>query len=332
MTHIIGIDIGGANTKVASANGITRSFYLPLWRKNDLAGLLRRVKNDFRPERVGIVITGELADAFSSKNEGICSIAVAVNSVFSKPYYLNVCGEFTQTIAEEDARLYAASNWTASAAFLAKSIKDCIFTDIGSTTCDIIPIKDGKPIAQTTDFQRLGQHELIYMGVLRTNIATLLRFVTFSGRQYKLSTELFAITADVHRVLGNIDKADYTCDTPDSQSRRVDTCYQRISRVLLCDVSELGRENAHKVAKQVERAQTNELAKALAFQAQEHELHTVVGAGLGEFLIAKAALKAGLEFLPLSQKYGRALSNVFPAFAVAQLVQKNIELNSIESG
>ena len=123
MAQIIGIDIGGANTKVASASGAARSFYWPLLRKNDLTSLLQRVKNEFRPERVGIVITGELADVFTSKKEGICSIAAAVNSVFSKSYYLNVYGELTQGIAEEDVHLYAASNWAASAAFLAKSVK-----------------------------------------------------------------------------------------------------------------------------------------------------------------------------------------------------------------
>jgi (4-(4-[2-(gamma-L-glutamylamino)ethyl]phenoxymethyl)furan-2-yl)methanamine synthase len=100
MAQTIGIDIGGANTKVASASGAARSFYFPLWRKNDLANLLRRVKDDFKPERVGIVITGELADTFSSKKEGICSIAEVANSVFSNPYYLNVHGELTHGIHE----------------------------------------------------------------------------------------------------------------------------------------------------------------------------------------------------------------------------------------
>ena len=317
----IGIDIGGANTKVASTSGTTRSFYLPLWRENDLAGLLKRVKEEFRPERVGIVITGELTDAFTSKKEGVCSIASTVNSVFTNPCYLNILGQFTPAIAERDARLYAASNWTASAAFVAKSSKDCIFADVGSTTCDVIPIKNGKPLALTTDFERLREHELIYMGVLRTNIATLMRFVNLSGNKYRLCSELFTITADAHRILGNIDKSDYTCDTPDSQSRNLEACYRRISRILLCDVGELGRENVHEVARQVERTQINDLADALTFQARKFELHTVVGAGLGEFLIAKAALKAKLECRLLSRQYGRELSNVFPAFAVAQLVQ-----------
>ncbi|MEI7826328.1 MAG: hydantoinase/oxoprolinase family protein [Euryarchaeota archaeon] len=317
----IGIDVGGANTKVASASGIARSFYLPLWRKNDLAGVLQRVKREFRPERVGVVITGELADTFASKKEGICAIASAINSVFAKPHYLNIRGQFTRSIAEKDANLYAASNWTASTAFLAKSVKDCIFVDVGSTTCDVIPIKNGKPIALMTDFERLREHELIYMGVLRTNVATLLRSVSLKGKTYQLSSELFAITADVHRMLGNIDEGGYMCATPDSRSRDLEACYRRIARVLLCDVDELGRENAREVARQVARAQINELAEALAFQARELELRTVVGAGLGEFLIAEAALEAGLDCRLLSRQYGRELSNVFPAFAVAQLAQ-----------
>ncbi|MGZ4864775.1 MAG: hydantoinase/oxoprolinase family protein [Halobacteriota archaeon] len=320
MAQTIGIDIGGANTKVASASGTARSFYFPLWRKNDLVDLLRRVKDDFKPERVGIVITGELADIFSSKTDGIYSIVAAVNSVFSKPYYLNVHGELTCDI-EEDALLYAASNWAASAAFLAKSVKNCIFTDVGSTTCDVIPMKNGRAIAQTRDFKRLGQHELIYMGVLRTNIATILRVVNLSGKEYQLATEQFSITADVHSVLGNLAETDYSCDTPDSKSRDLDACYKRIARVLLCDVNELGKGNAREVAKQVECAQINALAEALEFQAQKHELQTVIGAGLGEFLIAKAALKIGLKFRPLSSQYGRALTRVFPAYAVARLIQ-----------
>jgi hypothetical protein len=84
-------------------------------------------------------------------------------------------------------------------------------------------------------------------------------------------------------------------------------------------LDEFGRENVYEVARQVERAQINELADALEQQAREFKLQTVVGAGLGEFLIAKAASKAELECCLLSQQYGRELSNVFPAYAVAQL-------------
>ena len=319
LSDTIGIDIGGANTKVASASGEARSLYLPLWLDNDLAGELRRIRDEFQPKSVGVVITGELADAFTSKKEGICSIASSVDSVFARPYYLNVRGQFTRQIAESEASLYAASNWTASAMFVSRRVSDCIFVDLGSTTCDVIPIRDGKPAATTTDFERLRERELVYTGALRTNIATILRHVTLNGEKYRLASELFAIAADAHRVLGNISAEEYTCETPDAQPRDLQHCYRRIARVLLCDVDELGRKNARDVARQVERAQVDELAQALAFQARKHDLKAVVGAGLGEFLIAKAASKVRLECSLLSQQYGKTLSKVFPAFAVANL-------------
>jgi hypothetical protein len=184
----------------------------------------------------------------------------------------------------------------------------------------VIPIRDGKPAATTTDFERLRECELIYTGALRTNIATILRLVTLNEKKYRLASELFAIAADAHRVLGNISAEDYACDTPDGQPRDLEHCYRRIARILLCDVDELGHKNAHDVVQQVERAQVDELAQALAFQARKHDVNAVVGAGLGEFLIAKAASKVKLECSLLSQQYGKTLSKVFPAFAVANLV------------
>ncbi|MGZ4870175.1 MAG: hydantoinase/oxoprolinase family protein [Halobacteriota archaeon] len=319
LSDTIGIDIGGANTKVASASGKARSLHLPLWRDNDLADELRRIREEFQPKHVGVVITGELADAFNSKKEGICSIVSSVNSVFARPCYMNVRGQFSRQITERKAPLYAASNWTASAVFVARRVTNCIFVDMGSTTCDVIPIRDGTHAAMTTDFERLRKRELIYTGALRTNIATILQFVTLSGENYRLASELFAITADAHRVLGNISAEDYACDTPDACPRDLEACYRRIARVLLCDVDELGRKNARDVARQVERAQIDELAQTLAFQARKHDLNAVVGAGLGEFLIAKAASKVKLNCHLLSQEYGKELSKVFPAFAVANL-------------
>jgi len=316
----IGIDIGGANTKVASAGGKTKSFYLPLWRKCDLSATLRQIRDEFQPGRVGVVITGEVVDVFKNKTEGIRSISSAVNSVFAEPFYLNVRGQFRPKIAKEQASLYAASNWIASVKFLSQQISDCIFVDTGSTTCDVIPLKSRKPVAALTDFSRLGERELLYHGVLRTSISTILHLAALNGKHYPLASEVFAITADVHRVLGNISAADYTCDTPDARPRNLEACYRRIARVLLCDVKELGRENARIIARQTEHAQVEDLADALAFQACKHGINTVVGAGLGEFLIAKAASKANLECRLLSQQYGKALSKVFPAFAVANLL------------
>ena len=68
----------------------------------------------------------------------------------------------------------AAANWIATAPLAAHIYPDCVLIDIGSTTTDIIPIKNGKECARgRTDLERLGTGELVYTGALRTNVATI---------------------------------------------------------------------------------------------------------------------------------------------------------------
>ena len=65
---ILGLDIGGANTKAASADSkYAKSVYLPLWKNSPLEKVLKRINAEQKPEAVAVVITGELADCFSSK-------------------------------------------------------------------------------------------------------------------------------------------------------------------------------------------------------------------------------------------------------------------------
>jgi len=319
---VIGIDIGGANTKIASADGNVMTCYLPLWEGADLESALKRVKLAFKPEEVGIAITGEMADRFTSKKEGVLHIASAVNSVFDGPYFFDVHGRLSHEI--EDPRLYAASNWVASADFVAEKIRNCIFVDMGSTTCDIIPIKNGKPKASLTDYERLKRGELIYTGLLRTNIAALIKRVNLDGGYCRVSSELYAITADAHMILGTITERDYTCDTPDGRPRDIDSAYDRMARVVLCDIEELGKGRAREIAKQAAMAQIDELSDVIFSHSQHHNLETVLAAGAGESIVKNAAERSGLSVKSLSDMYGTRISGVFPAFAVANLLQRRV--------
>ena len=77
---ILGLDIGGANTKAASSDGLyAESIYLPLWKNAPLDELLGRFAA-IQPRAVAVVITGELADCFSCKREGIESLMAAVKA------------------------------------------------------------------------------------------------------------------------------------------------------------------------------------------------------------------------------------------------------------
>ena len=179
---ILGLDIGGANTKAASSDGsLAESLYLPLWRDAPLGEVLQKlVETD--PSSVGVVITGELADCYRSKAEGITSIKAVVEKAFRCPiYFWGVNGfDWRDTIE------LAAANWSASSALVARDIGDCLFVDMGSTTTDIIPIRN-KALASVTDYLRLVNGELVYTGMLRTSIGSLLRAARLDEHIVRLS-------------------------------------------------------------------------------------------------------------------------------------------------
>lgn len=92
----IGIDIGGANTKVASSDSeITELLYIPLWKDTTLPSALKELANRLRPDGLAVVMTGELADCFVDKEEGIKFIMDAVNNAFEcEVRYVNNTGNF----------------------------------------------------------------------------------------------------------------------------------------------------------------------------------------------------------------------------------------------
>lgn len=316
---ILGIDIGGANTKAASSDGrFTEIFYLPLWRKAPLDNVLKSL-SDLEPEAVAVVMTGELADCYSSKAAGIESIKSAVEAEFHCPiYFWGVSG-----FDPQDPMDLAGANWSASAQMIAKDIGNCIFADMGSTTTDLIPIKKTS-LAATTDFKRLINGELIYTGILRTNLSTLIRAVRIQGNSVPLSSELFAITADAYLALGMIDPEDYSCDTPDGADKSYYASIRRLARTVCADLNEIGEEGAIAIAEQVRDRQHRILANGIQRQAKVHQLKSVVAAGIGEKIAGKAAIGLGMSCIRLSDRYGKNLSDIFPAYAVAKLLREKL--------
>lgn len=313
---ILGIDIGGANTKIASNDAkLTKLHHIPLWKNNSLVDTLL-IYARLKPEKVGVVITGELTDCFPDKEAGISYIVDVVNDVFNNAYFLDYYGNFTRDKKKE----IAAANWTASSLVIAKEYRDCIFVDIGSTTTDIIPIKNGTVHAAKTDFERLKQSELVYSGVLRTNIATVLNTVDLNG-DMRISSEFFAISADAYLVLSMISQEDYTCDTPDGASKTVEDAKRRIARVVCSDLTEIGDIEIISIASQFMEKQLEDIIAAINSVAEHHGLDKIVACGIGEFLARKAAQRLGFESVMLSERYGKAISKIFPAYAVALLVE-----------
>jgi len=270
--NILGLDIGGANTKAAllkfSNSEIQSSFshieYFPFWEKNlkDFPSMLKQIKSKLIKKAkikandlgyISITITAELSDAFQTKKEGIMTIITALETIFEKDkmFFIGSNGKFHDIEgAKKDYNIIAAANWVSTSIFLGKFVPQCVLIDAGSTTIDIIPIFDSKPVAKgKTDIERLLNHELIYTGALRATIPSITHFVPYRGKNVRISFEKFALISDVHRILYNISGDEYIIDTADNRSKSIEDCYARLARIICMDMETLLKEDLNLIAK-----------------------------------------------------------------------------------
>lgn len=321
MIMILGVDIGGANIKIASPDGsFVFSRYTPLWKDFDALGrTLGETKENIDVDAVGAVMTGELSDYFETKKEGILRIVDVIREIFGEKSYFFGDHGFSKYI--DKPMSFSAANWIASSLVIAKEFQDVIFVDIGSTTSDIIPILGGEIVASRTDLERLRKGELVYSGVLRTNVACLLDRITIDNIPHRISSEFFAITADVYLLLGDIRRKDYTCKTPDGRDKDEKSAMRRIARVLCADLSEIGEARVLDIAKQIKEVQISDLIDSIKHMTDEYNISRIISAGSGEFLAENIADRLGMEYNSVSEVHGSGISKVFPAYATAKLLE-----------
>lgn len=323
---ILGIDIGGANTKITELEEKyykIHHIYFPMWKKHKKLTELLRVYNSGNVEKVGIVMTAELVDAYRSKREGVEDILNSVERAFPDKdiYVFDVDGNFLEIdVAKKKYIKVSASNWTATAYFVIKDICDnCILVDMGSTTTDIIPIKDGEILAEETDLKRLMNNQLVYVGALRTPLSFLTNTVVFRGFKTNVSSEYFSITGDVNLILNKINPEDYTCDTPDGVPVDRKSCMRRVARVLCSDLEEVNEEEILDISLQFYRKLLNMVRSNLDRVSERYEIRDVVITGLGEGIL-KEALE-GYSIISVGERYGKEVSLSTPSFAVAKLLE-----------
>ena len=247
---IMGLDIGGANTDCAiieindekQIKSIKKSKeYLPMWIENDKLPecLLKLSQDDLDSiDVVCVTMTAELADSYESKTEGVLDISKKVMTIFNDKIVKFVTFDGLKSYDDilENPLNAAAANWVGTSNAIKYIKNNCIFMDMGTTTTDIIPIINKQNIAKHTDVERLGSGELVYTGMLRTNIATIVHSIPIYNIDTSVSSELFTITADVHRILGNITQEEYTCNTPDNKDKDIVSCKRRLSRLVSADL------------------------------------------------------------------------------------------------
>jgi (4-(4-[2-(gamma-L-glutamylamino)ethyl]phenoxymethyl)furan-2-yl)methanamine synthase len=337
---IAGFDIGGANTDLAVVEfdekgnilNIRTDFrYLPMWVKKDELSetLLELIGMDIGEiDAVGISMTAELADSYQNKSEGVLDISARVMKTFNLPVaFVGLSGMMDYGTVQERPHELAAANWIATAPLAAQMASDCIFIDTGSTTTDIIPIKNGTECAKgRTDLERLATGELVYTGTLRTNVATLVDKVLLKDEWVRTASELFAVTADVHLVLGNISPDDYTSETPDGGDNSFEASLLRLSRVICGDMNLLSQEDVVQMAKFISQKQVEQVAEALKEVSERENIKLVIATGLGMNIIgSKAAELLGLEVRTMEEILTKDDCVVAPAVGTALLMENFLE-------
>ena len=320
MSVIIGWDIGGVHLKAVRAqNGqiVKAAQYASPLRSGTelLQEALARAHSDMgRGDRNVITMTGELADIFASRQDGVEQLSLlAERELENVSVYAGPSGFVTGTEARRRAIEIASANWHASAAVVARRCKAALFIDVGSTTTDVVPIADGKVMAHGyTDAERLATGELVYTGLVRSFLMATAPRAPLNGAWTSLINENFATMADVHRILGTLPAGVDLMPTADGREKSVSASRRRLARMLGSDADaddktvsvktggdkSGGDENWDLLARWFAEAQRRAIADAAMLvmsRCVAASSGPVIAAGIGVGLVAEVAQRLGLS-------------------------------------
>jgi (4-(4-[2-(gamma-L-glutamylamino)ethyl]phenoxymethyl)furan-2-yl)methanamine synthase len=337
MATRFGWDLGGVNLKLARVEdgqvGSVAQIPCPALaepRKFDLAAVEALALIGDSDAGHAVTMTGELSDVFASRYEGVAYLVSLMRKLvgdgarfYSLDGFVDAHGTVT---GWQDV---ASANWHASAA-LAAAVEDSgLLVDVGTTTTDLIPFKQGHPCAVgRTDGDRLTEGELIYRGVVRTPVMAVAGRAPFKGRMQGLAAERFATMADVYRLTGQLPEDADPFPSADNRGKDLEESAARLARMLGRDAEDADivawRALAYFLARRL-LDQIEADARALIERDGLSPDAPIVGAGCGRFLAAALADRLGCPYrdfadlTPCADEAREMVARCAPAAAVAQL-------------
>jgi probable H4MPT-linked C1 transfer pathway protein len=305
MILVAGYDLGGAHLKVATARDgrltAVSQLRCPLWKGLDHldAAFEQAAGLSEGADLHAITMTGELSDIFADRREGVLTLLERAEArlgpgvrVWAGPH-----GLVDLASARAAPTFVASTNYLATAALVARRLEQALLVDMGSTTVDIIPVRDGSPAAiGLTDAERLESGELVYTGLTRTPVMAIAQRAPFRGRWQGLTREYFATMADCRRILGDLPEGVDLHDTADSRGTSVEECVGRLARMFGRDAVEGSfadwRQAARVLADRQLRSMEDAAAQVLSASALDAAA-PVVAAGIGAPVVAALAQRLG---------------------------------------
>lgn len=354
----LGIDIGGANLKVADGQTYAATVAFDLWRRpEDLVQRLRQLLAESPGcDHVVATMTGELADCFANKAAGVSHIVAAMEQAAAGRHlrFYAIEGKFvTAQVALQNPHSVAAANWHALARFALRFLHpstDGILLDIGSTTTDIVPLTpDPSRLCGTTDTERLASGSLLYTGVVRSPVCAVAPSVPYRGRWLPVAQEYFATMRDVYLLTGDLPPDGQDCATADGRPALKANARVRLGRMICADEMEFHHKDAAALAAAVREQQLGMIRAAISAMLSRMQAGrnlTVVISGKGEFLARRAlSVRAALapeqwppsipfpatvqldhsnaQIVSLHPQLGSSISIAAPAHAIAVLAREH---------
>lgn len=313
MSITAGYDVGGAHLKVALAdNGRTiavRQIACPLWKGLDQIDAALAAAGDLvaRADRHAATMTGELCEVFPDRASGVRAIVDRLQTLLGPDarIWMGLRGIGSVDDARADPISVASTNFLASAALVARALPNALLADMGSTTTDIIAVRDGAIVARgLTDGERLATGELVYSGLTRTDVSSVAQRGVLRGRAQRLAAGVFANMADVRRVLGVLpDDVDQHA-TLDGRGKSATESVARFARCFGWDASEASLCDWQAAAREIADQQQREIAAAIGEVLANAEMPArapIVAAGVGADVIAQIAEAQGREAIAFAE-------------------------------
>jgi probable H4MPT-linked C1 transfer pathway protein len=258
-----------------------------------------------------------LCDCFPTKREGVLAILDAVSAA---------AGAVPVRVWRTDGRLVdvaaaraeplpaAAANWLALATFAGRFAPrgPALLIDVGSTTTDVVPLLDGRPVPRgRTDTERMRLGELAYTGVMRTPLCAVL------GSDG--AAEFFATTHDVYLMLGRLPEDPSDHDTADGRPATRACAEARVARMFCADLETSTADERRRIAELVLLRQVVHVGGCVARVAESLPRlpETIILAGVGEFLAQMALTPRPV--VSLQRQFGAEVSKAACAYALAVL-------------
>ncbi|AYH43992.1 hydantoinase/oxoprolinase family protein [Azoarcus sp. DN11] len=344
---VVGWDIGGAHVKASLVvDGCVRDvaqWAAPLWQglthlDAAIDAAIERWPG-FGRARHAVTMTAEMTDLFPDREAGVAALVRRLAERLGDATRF-FAGRADWASAEDGParwRDVASANWLATAFQVAARHPDALLVDIGSTTTDLIPIRDGAPAPHGRgDAERLASGELVYVGVVRTPLCALARRMTFGGERYNVMNEFFATTADVFRLTGELDPEHDQHSAADGGDKSQAASCRRIARMIGMDARDADAAAWVALAERWRAAMLVQITANLVRVAAQAGLPPdapLVGAGCGLFLARELARHGHHPFVAFHSVAGlnaaatdsvhRWADTCAPSVAVALLLDRS---------